>query len=243
MTQDWWDGPSIPYPPPSTQACEGAHSASLGHPRLERCSEKDYFVNLSLGTMFECLRPHGTWHIILLTVDIQIFREAISENVAITCDFELDKKKLKKVKLYPMVMDYFATTDKVDAIVYYEDNDEIRHIDFNTVSNVKITKDKKDLNEKYQNWRKEDYKTTTFEIVPKMFAIDRIVRMFSNYKRQVEYNPENETYKMTIEYSKNDYANLQRDILSAGEYIVVLEPFELKELIHERIKKANGNYK
>ena len=76
-----------------------------------------------------------------------------------------------------------------------------------------------------------------------MFAIDRIVRMFSNYKRQVEYNPENETYKMSIEYSKNDYAILQRDILSAGEYIVVLEPLELKELIHERVKKANGNYK
>lgn len=46
--------------------------------RLERCSEKDYFVNLSLGTMFECLRPHGTWHIILLTVDMQIFREGMS---------------------------------------------------------------------------------------------------------------------------------------------------------------------
>ena len=175
--------------------------------------------------------------------NIQIFRQAINENVAITCDLELDKKKLKKVKLYPLVMDYFATTDKVDAIAYYEDKDEIRHIDFNTVSNIKITKDKKELDEKYQNWRKEEYKTTTFEIVPKMFAIDRIVRMFSNYKRQVEYNPENETYKMSIEYSKNDYAILQRDILSAGEYIVVLEPLELKELIHDRVKKANGNYK
>lgn len=46
--------------------------------RLERCSEKDYFVNLSMGTMFECLRLHGTWHIILPIVDIQIFREGMS---------------------------------------------------------------------------------------------------------------------------------------------------------------------
>lgn len=53
-------------------------SLLLQQVRLERCSENDYFVNLSMGTRFECLRPHGTWHTILPTVDIQIFREGMS---------------------------------------------------------------------------------------------------------------------------------------------------------------------
>jgi len=174
--------------------------------------------------------------------NIQLFRKAISDKVALTCDLELDKKKLKGVKLYPIIMDYFATTDKVDSIVYLEEKDEFRHLDFNTVKNIKMSNDKKELKEKFDIWRSEEYQATTFEIVPKMFAIDRIVRMFSNYKRRVEYNPDNETYKMTIEYAKNDYGILQRDILSAGEYIVVLEPAELKDMIHKRVKKAIKNY-
>ena len=187
-------------------------------------------------------RDYGDDRNKLFLENIQLFRQAIDNNVAITCDLQFDNKQIKKAKIYPMIMDYFATTDRVDVIVYYEDKDEMRHIDFTTINNAKLTEDENTYRDKFEKWRQGEYRTCTFEIVPKMFAIDRIVRMFSYYKRSVEYNPENETYKMSIEYAKNDYAILQRDILSAGEYIVVLDPPELKELIHERVKKANKNY-
>ena len=175
--------------------------------------------------------------------DVSLFQKAISNKTAIICDINAPDLKLKKAKIYPIVMDYFATTDKVDAIVYIEKEDNFVHLDFNTVSNVKSSDEEKILREKFYEWRESEYKTVTIEIFPRMFAIDRIVRMFSNYKRQVEYNPETETYRMTIEYARNDYSLLQRDILSAGEYILVLEPEELKNQIHDRLTKAKGNYK
>ena len=177
-----------------------------------------------------------------LLENVHLFQQAIDEKVAIVCDLALPEIKLKKKKIYPIVLDYFASTDRVDSIVYFEDEDDFMHIDFNTVTNAKLTDERLELKEKFDDWRDKEYTSTTIEIIPKMFAIDRIIRLFSSYKRQVEFNPKTETYKMTIEYAKSDYANLQRDILSTSDYIVVLDPPELKNLIYKRVLKAENNY-
>lgn len=174
--------------------------------------------------------------------NVSLLQTAIHTKQCVKCSLHLGGKVQKDIAIYPMAMDYYAAQDKINLILYDEKKDFMFPADLNEITDVKLIGKEKVLFDRFMKWREETYVPATFQIAPKKFAVDRIVRMFSHYQRNVEFDPKTDIYTMQIEYNKADDLVLQRDILSAGEYIRVLEDKNLRQGIQKRIEQATKNY-
>ena len=175
--------------------------------------------------------------------DVRLFEKAISLHQAIECTLSDEKGNEKRVRCYPALMDYYAAKGHMNAIMYLKDIDDFLHVTFTQIKDFKMIEgDTLELRDRYLQYMGQNRIKAGFEIIPNASAIDRVLRLFSFYPRDMKYNPDSNLYTMTIHYFKEDYHILQKDILSAGRYIRVLSHDQLKKDIHDRTYKALSNY-
>ena len=77
-------------------------------------------------------------------------------------------------------------------------------------------------------------RTVEFELVDRRNALERVLLHFAHFEKQAE-RIEDDRYRVTISYDKDDETEIVIRILSFGPMIKVLAPKHLVELIKERL--------
>ena len=81
------------------------------------------------------------------------------------------------------------------------------------------------------------------DVEPVGHVIERCFRICSFYDRMARYDRENKKYTLEISYLKSDEAEVIRDILSLGGYVVVTEPRRIQKEVYKRIVQARERYR
>lgn len=146
--------------------------------------------------------------------------------------------------VYPVKVEYSFINDMFRICAYNEDEDRFIKMNLSTMKNVRLGKNKMDsLDAEYKEYLDINTKKVVLDVEPVGHVIERCFRIFSYYDRLARYDKENDKYTLEIKYLKADEAEVIRDILSLGGYVVVTEPRRIQKEVYKRIMQANENYK
>lgn len=171
---------------------------------------------------------------------VSLIREAIQHHKAIRCDYQTRTTvQFHGQLLYPKFFEY-TSNERLRVITW---SPLVGCFIKNTVgrmSNVYIDENarKVDLDALWNEFILHHERTAVLELEPNEYALERMVRLFSCYDREMEYDNNRNMLRMTIRYLDTERLDIMRDILSCGDYISVKEPLDLVEGIHERVRKA-----
>lgn len=176
--------------------------------------------------------------------DIKTISKAIKEHRAIRYDnVKPGKFEFRGAEIYPVKIEYSFINDMFRISGF--ENKEQRFIKMNLVSmsNIELLDKEKDgLEAEYKDFIETNTVSVTLDVDPKDHVIERCFRIFSYYNRKARYDEEADKYRLEISYLNSDEAEIVRDILSLGCYVVVLEPRKLQKEVYRRIKIANERY-
>ena len=154
---------------------------------------------------------------------------AISSHHAIRYDNVLPGKyEFRDSVIFPVRIEYSFINDILRICAYSEEEDRFIKLNLTSMSNVSIMADTMDNLE-------DEYKVG--------HVIERCFRIFSFYNRLARYDRENKKYTLEISYLKSDEAEVIRDILSLGGYVVVTEPRRIQKEVYKRIVQARERYR
>ena len=104
-----------------------------------------------------------------------------------------------------------------------------------------ISCEKYDGRLKYKKYTKKasKNKTVVFELIDERNALERVLMHFAHFEKQVE-KVEEEKYRVTINYDKDDETEIVIRILSFGQMVKVVEPNSFIDLIKDRLLKQKS---
>lgn len=177
--------------------------------------------------------------------ELSVIGRAISENRAISYDNILPGKyEYVGSVMYPARIEYSYINDLFRITGYDEAEDRFIKVNLSTLKNISLLDDKiDDLEKEYEEFIEINTKTVEIDVDPIGHVIERCFRIFSYYDRQARFDKEENKYKLTISYLKQDENEVIRDILSLGSYVVVIQPRRIQKEVYKRIVAARDNYR
>lgn len=177
--------------------------------------------------------------------ELSIIGKAISEKRAISYDNILPGKyEYIGTVIFPVKIEYSYINDLFRITGYDEAEDRFIKVNLSTLNNIALLDDKiDDLEKEYEDFIEINTKTVEIDVDPIGHVIERCFRIFSYYDRQARFDKEENKYKLTISYLKQDENEVIRDILSLGSYVVVVQPRRIQKEVYKRILAARDNYK
>ena len=138
-------------------------------------------------------------------------------------------------KFFPKYMEYSEKDDKFRLI----SND--KHYGGTINMGRVISCEKYDGRLKYKKYTKKasKNKTVVFELIDERNALERVLMHFAHFEKQVE-KVEEEKYRVTINYDKDDETEIVIRILSFGQMVKVVEPNSFIDLIKDRLLKQKS---
>lgn len=176
---------------------------------------------------------------------LNLIAEAIRNHKAITYDNILPGKyEYVEITAFPIKIEYSFLNDIFRVSVYDEKQDRFIKLNLSTMKNVKQSDETtEDLTKEYQDFIEMNTKKIELDVDPIDHVIERCFRIFSYYDRQARFDKEENKYKLTISYLKQDENEVIRDIMSLGSYVVVMSPKRIQKEVYKRIVAARDNYK
>ncbi|CDM70188.1 hypothetical protein CM240_3071 [Clostridium bornimense] len=170
--------------------------------------------------------------------NFNILLEAIRDDKEII----YDNKDYKNERAVPLKIEYDIRSDVLRTSMYYIDEERLVLVNLSSMSNIKVTNDKKcklEKDEIYKQLRenKRCKEPIVFQVKDKRQAMERCFMTFSSFERTSKIIKDN-VYEITLYYYTFQEEEIIRKILSLGSYITVLEPTNIKEKIIKRVKKA-----
>lgn len=187
--------------------------------------------------------------------DVRDKTDDLCEKIAIIVDAIRDSRELlydnvregkysyQRCVAWPVKLEYSFTNDVFRLCTYIPEEGRFIKISLHTLRNLSLGKRfKKDLEEEYTKFMKENTKQIILEVDPVSHVIERCFRLFSFYDRKAIYDSEKEKYLLELNYYKFDESEILRDIMSLGSSVVVLEPRGIQIKIYNRLVAARKNY-
>ncbi len=170
---------------------------------------------------------------------------AISSHHAIRYDNVLPGKyEFRDSVIFPVRIEYSFINDILRICAYSEEEDRFIKLNLMSMSNVRLLEDTLDnLEDEYKEYLELNTKKVVLDVEPVGHVIERCFRIFSFYDRRARYDRDNEKYTLEISYLKSDEAEVIRDILSLGGYVVVTEPRRIQKEVYKRIVQARERYR
>ncbi len=154
------------------------------------------------------------------------------------------KYEFRDSVIFPVRIEYSFINDILRVCAYSEEEDRFIKLNLTSMSNVRLTEDRLDnLEDEYKEFLELNTKKVVLDVEPVGHVIERCFRIFSFYDRLARYDRDNEKYTLEISYLKSDEAEVIRDILSLGGYVVVTEPSSIQKEIYKRIVQARERYR
>lgn len=100
----------------------------------------------------------------------------------------------------------------------------------------------KNIEEKWQQYLKDNQCTIRLKLTPKNTAVERCFRLFATYDKIGTVSETLDTYHLTVHYYAFDKQEVIEKILSLGNTVTVLEPQELRQEIITILQKAKHQY-
>lgn len=171
--------------------------------------------------------------------------QAINDRCAIRYDNIIPGKyEYRNEILFPVRVEYSFINNVFRVCAYSEREDRFIKMNLVTMSNVHITSETKgNLEKEYKEYIDLNTKKVVIDVEPIDHVIERCFRIFSYHNRLARYDKENNKYTLEISYLKADEAEVIRDILSLGGYVVVTEPRRIQKEIYKRIVQADALYR
>lgn len=145
--------------------------------------------------------------------------------------------------VFPIKVEYSFINDVFRVCAYSEKEDRFIKMNLSTMSNVSLgTEVKENLDAEYKEYLELNTKKVVLEVEPIDHVIERCFRIFSYHDRLAKYDKDNDKYTLEINYLKADEAEIIRDILSLGGYVVVTEPRRIQKEVYKRIILAKTRY-
>lgn len=170
---------------------------------------------------------------------------AISSHHAIRYDNVLPGKyEFRDSVIFPVRVEYSFINDILRICAYSEEEDRFIKLNLTSMSNISMMADTMDnLEDEYKEFLELNTKKVVLDVEPVGHVIERCFRIFSFYDRLARYDRENKKYTLEISYLKSDEAEVIRDILSLGGYVVVTEPRKIQKEVYKRIIQARERYR
>lgn len=145
--------------------------------------------------------------------------------------------------VFPIKVEYSFINDVFRVCAYSEKEDRFIKMNLSTMSNVRLgTEVKENLDAEYKEYIELNTKKVVLDVEPIDHVIERCFRIFSYHDRLAKYDKDNDKYTLEINYLKADEAEIIRDILSLGGYVVVTEPRRIQKEVYKRIILAKMRY-
>lgn len=145
--------------------------------------------------------------------------------------------------VFPIKVEYSFINDVFRVCAYSEKEDRFIKMNLATMSNVSLgTEVKENLDAEYKEYIELNTKKVVLDVEPIDHVIERCFRIFSYHDRLAKYDKDNDKYTLEINYLKADEAEIIRDILSLGGYVVVTEPRRIQKEVYKRIILAKMRY-
>ncbi len=171
--------------------------------------------------------------------------EAAQERKVIYVENRTRSGDLRKNVLYPLAVEYTVSRKIWTLNGWNPDTGIGVNLNIGRIEKLEIRSEiyPEDAEAKYAQYLKGHLRTCELQIDPVKHALDRILRVFSYYEKEVSFNYQENHYLMKLKYYDFDEYSLIRNILSAGEFVVVKKPVSLqKKILNEidLILKDNG---
>lgn len=176
---------------------------------------------------------------------LKIIIAAIRSHHAISYDNVLPGKyEFRDSVIFPVRIEYSFINDILRICGYSEEEDRFIKLNLTSMSSVSMIADTMDnLEDEYKEFLELNTKKVVLDVEPVGHVIERCFRIFSFYDRLARYDRENKKYTLEISYLKSDEAEVIRDILSLGGYVVVTEPRRIQKEVYKRIVQARERYR
>ena len=173
-----------------------------------------------------------------------IIAEAIRSHRAISYDNVVQGKYEYVNNLaLPIKIEYSFLNDMFRVSVYDKLQERFVKINLSTMKNVMLsTETGEDLSKEYADFIEMNTKKIELDVEPIDHVIERCFRIFSYYDRQARFDKDENKYKLTISYMRQDEKEVIRDVLSMGSYVVIMSPKRLQKEVYKRIRIARDNY-
>ena len=152
----------------------------------------------------------------------------------------------KRDIVFPIKIEYSMTENQFRVCAYSPSEDRFIKMNLDRMKDIQSVNEfcKEYLNLKYSDAMSKKCREVVLEVSSDRFIIERCFRLFSYYEREALYDRDSEKYLLKIRFNEADSrAELVRDILSLGGYVIVIEPEDIREQIIRRIKGAIALYK
>lgn len=175
---------------------------------------------------------------------LKLIFQAIQNHCSIKYDnIVKGKYEFKDEIIFPVKVEYSFINDVFRICAYSEKEDRFIKMNLATLSNVRISTEKKEnLDVEYKEYIELNTKKVVLDVEPIDHVIERCFRIFSYHDRLAKYDKENNKYTLEINYLKADESEIIRDILSLGGYVVVTEPRRIQKEVYKRIVLAKMRY-
>lgn len=145
--------------------------------------------------------------------------------------------ELREGTLYPLALEY-TVSRKIWTLNCWDPIGETGvNLNIGRIEKLEISSDiyPADAEIRYSEYLKKHLRTCEIQIETVRYALDRILRVFSYYEKEVRFNYHENQYLMELKYYDFDEYSLIRNILSAGEFVIVRKPLSLKKKIIQEI--------
>lgn len=154
------------------------------------------------------------------------------------------KYEFRDSVIFPVRVEYSFINDILRICAYNKEEDRFVKLNLMSMSNVRLQEDSLDnLEDEYKEYLELNTKKVILDVEPIGHVIERCFRIFSFYDRAARYDRDNKKYTLEIRYLKSDEAEIIRDILSLGGYVVVTEPRRIQKEVYKRILQARERYR
>lgn len=175
---------------------------------------------------------------------LKVIFQAIQKHYAIKFDNTVPGKyEYKDEIIFPIKVEYSFINNVFRVCAYSEKEDRFIKMNLSTMSNVCLVSEiKENLDAEYKEYLELNTKKVVLDVEPIDHVIERCFRIFSYYDRLAKYDKANNKYTLEVSYLKADEAEVIRDILSLGGYVVVTEPRRIQKEVYKRISLAKIRY-
>ncbi len=136
-----------------------------------------------------------------------------------------------ELKLTPRTIDYSQKDNKLR--LFFKDSEyPVNLCNIKCCTMIENLHSPDEFKTKYENLKVQIYDSSSNQ-----YHFNRAIRQFSFYKKIVKQIKEKELYEMTVEYDKNDEAEIVIRILQYGPNMKVLEPQSVVEKVNAKVDR------
>ena len=175
--------------------------------------------------------------------NLQFILHAILNKESIVVTNHTKIKIYENQELIPLRIESTSNKNLWTVTAYLKKEDRFINLNISRLSGLKKGSRIEDVlivEQKYKEFlQKQKKQTVVLELSANNYDIDRFVRVFSYYEKQIEYNKKTNIYTITLQYYSFDEDELIINILNFGKLISIKSPTALQQKINNQLIDNN----